>query len=64
MNISDKVAVCSRSFSKNEVLRSELLRRYKYVTFKKYLFTVLNFYDDNFATILIVSKLSSLMKLE
>jgi phosphoglycerate dehydrogenase-like enzyme len=33
MNISDKVAVCSRSFSKNEVLRSELLQRYKYVTF-------------------------------
>lgn len=33
MNINDKVAVCSRSFSKNEVLRSELLQRYKYVTF-------------------------------
>jgi phosphoglycerate dehydrogenase-like enzyme len=33
MNIIDKVAVCSRSFSKNAVLRSELLLRYKYVTF-------------------------------
>lgn len=33
MNITDKVAVCSRSFSKNLVLRSELLLRYKYVTF-------------------------------
>ena len=33
MNIADKVAVCSRSFSKNEVLRSELLKKYKHVTF-------------------------------
>jgi D-3-phosphoglycerate dehydrogenase len=33
MNIKDKVAVCSRSFSNNPVLRAELLARYKYVTF-------------------------------
>jgi phosphoglycerate dehydrogenase-like enzyme len=33
MNITDRVAVCSRSFSKNTVLRSELLARYAQVTF-------------------------------
>ena len=33
MNSNDRVAVCSRSFSKNSVLRAELLRRYKNVTF-------------------------------
>lgn len=33
MNTTDKVAVCSRSFSKNPVLRSELLARYRQVTF-------------------------------
>jgi phosphoglycerate dehydrogenase-like enzyme len=33
MNTIEKVAVCSRSFSKNLVLRSELLARYKQVTF-------------------------------
>ncbi len=33
MNIKDKVAVCSRSFSKHPVLRAELLRRYQSVTF-------------------------------
>jgi D-3-phosphoglycerate dehydrogenase len=33
MNTTDKVAVCSRSFSKNLVLRSELLERYEKVTF-------------------------------
>ena len=33
MNVTDKVAVCSRSFSKNTILRAELLERYKYVTF-------------------------------
>lgn len=33
MNTTDKVAVCSRSFSKNPVLRSELLERYENVTF-------------------------------
>lgn len=33
MNTTDKVAVCSRSFSKNAVLRSELLERYQKVTF-------------------------------
>ena len=33
MNKTDKVAVCSRSFSKNPVLRSELLARYSQVTF-------------------------------
>ena len=33
MNITTKVAVCSRSFSKNPVLRAELLERYKQVTF-------------------------------
>lgn len=35
MNILDKVAVCSRSFSKNSFLRSELQKRYKYVTFNE-----------------------------
>ena len=33
MNTTDKVAVCSRSFSKNMVLRAELLERYEHVTF-------------------------------
>ena len=33
MNGEDKVAVCSRTFSKNPILRSELQRRYKYITF-------------------------------
>jgi phosphoglycerate dehydrogenase-like enzyme len=33
MNSKDRVAVCSRSFSRNPVLRSELLARYQRVTF-------------------------------
>jgi D-3-phosphoglycerate dehydrogenase len=33
MNTTDWVAVCSRSFSQNDILRSELLARYKNVTF-------------------------------
>ena len=33
MNTEESVAVCSRSFSQNPVLRSELLARYKNVTF-------------------------------
>ena len=33
MNSTYRVAVCSRSFSKNPILRAELLRRYKKVTF-------------------------------
>jgi D-3-phosphoglycerate dehydrogenase len=33
MNTNDKVAVCSRSFSNNAVLRGELLERYQHVTF-------------------------------
>ena len=33
MNDQDKVAVCSRSFSKNEDLRKEILSRYKHVKF-------------------------------
>ena len=33
MNKIDRVAVCSRSFSRNPVLRSELLARYEHVTF-------------------------------
>jgi phosphoglycerate dehydrogenase-like enzyme len=33
MNVTDRVAVCSRSFSSNPVLRSELLSRYRHVTF-------------------------------
>lgn len=33
MNSLSKVAVCSRSFSRNLVLRAELLSRYKHVTF-------------------------------
>ena len=35
VNITEKVAVCSRSFSKNAVLRAELLKRYKNVTFNE-----------------------------
>lgn len=33
MNKTDRVAVCSRSFSRNLVLRDELLQRYQHVTF-------------------------------
>jgi phosphoglycerate dehydrogenase-like enzyme len=33
MNKTDRVAVCSRSFSRHPVLRSELLAKYQYVTF-------------------------------
>jgi phosphoglycerate dehydrogenase-like enzyme len=33
MNVTTKVAVCSRSFSRNPILRAELLRRYQCVTF-------------------------------
>ena len=33
MNINDKIAVCSRSFSKNLALRTALLERYRSVTF-------------------------------
>ena len=33
MNTEDTVAVCSRSFSRNEILRKELLTRYAKVTF-------------------------------
>jgi len=33
MNKTDRVAVCSRSFSRNPLLRSELLARYEKVTF-------------------------------
>ncbi len=33
INIDEKVAVCSRSFSKNIALRNELLARYQHVTF-------------------------------
>jgi phosphoglycerate dehydrogenase-like enzyme len=33
MNTTEKIAVCSRSFSKNTVLRAELLARYSQVTF-------------------------------
>jgi phosphoglycerate dehydrogenase-like enzyme len=33
VNVTDRVAVCSRSFSSNPVLRSELLSRYQHVTF-------------------------------
>lgn len=35
MNTTDKVAVCSRSFSRNPVLRAELLERYANVTFNE-----------------------------
>lgn len=35
MNKSDRVAVCSRSFSRNPILRSELLARYEHVTFNE-----------------------------
>ena len=34
-NQKDRVAVCSRSFSQNRILRDELLSRYKYVTFNE-----------------------------
>ena len=33
MNFSDNIAVCSRSFSKNPILRKEILQRFKNVTF-------------------------------
>lgn len=33
MNDKDRVAVCSRSFSSNRLLRKELLERYRHVTF-------------------------------
>lgn len=33
MNTTDKIAVCSRSFSSNPALRGELLQRYRHVTF-------------------------------
>lgn len=33
MNSLDRVAVCSRSFSRNPILRAELLARYSNVTF-------------------------------
>jgi phosphoglycerate dehydrogenase-like enzyme len=33
MNEKEKIAVCSRSFSKNRILRTELLQRYAFVTF-------------------------------
>ena len=33
MNATKKVAVCSRSFSQNSILRSELLATYQHVTF-------------------------------
>jgi len=33
VNHIDKIAVCSRSFSKNSVLRADLLEKYKNVTF-------------------------------
>jgi D-3-phosphoglycerate dehydrogenase len=35
MNNTDKVAVCSRSFSRNQKLRAELLARYQHVTFNE-----------------------------
>ena len=35
MNVTDKVAVCSRSFSRHPVLREELLARYAHVTFNE-----------------------------
>ncbi|MDO8463840.1 MAG: phosphoglycerate dehydrogenase [Gallionella sp.] len=33
MNTIEKIAVCSRSFSQNPILRAELLERYQHVTF-------------------------------
>ena len=33
MNTKEKIAVCSRSFSKNSILRNCLLEKYKFVTF-------------------------------
>jgi GR25 family glycosyltransferase involved in LPS biosynthesis len=33
MNFIDKVAVCSKSFSQNIILRENLLKKYKHVTF-------------------------------
>jgi D-3-phosphoglycerate dehydrogenase len=35
MNSSDKIAVCSRSFSRNQILRAELLERFSNVTFNE-----------------------------
>lgn len=35
MNRTDKIAVCSRSFSRNAVLREEILTKYEHVTFNE-----------------------------
>ena len=35
MNNQDKVAVCSRSFSRHPILRREILRLYRHVTFNE-----------------------------
>lgn len=35
MNLKDRVAVCSRSFSRHPILRAELLSKYKNVTFNE-----------------------------
>lgn len=35
MNATDRIAVCSRSFSRNSVLRTELLERFAHVTFNE-----------------------------
>ena len=35
MNYIDKVAICSKSFSKNKLLRSEILKKYKHVKFNE-----------------------------
>ena len=35
MNLKDRIAVCSRSFSRHPILRTELLSRYKNVTFNE-----------------------------
>ena len=35
MKKADRIAVCSRSFSRNAVLREELLKRYEHVTFNE-----------------------------
>lgn len=35
MNLTDRIAVCSRSFSRHPILRAELLARYKNVTFNE-----------------------------
>jgi phosphoglycerate dehydrogenase-like enzyme len=64
MNTSDRVAVASRSFSRNESLREELLSRYKYVSFndqglKLESDSLVNFLSGHSKAIIALEELSS-----